>query len=359
VTADRVFGGSIPALYDRYLGPMIFAPYADDLAARLAGLRDGSLLETAAGTGVVTRALVSTLPRDVSIVATDLNQPMLDRASGQLASDRVTWRHADAQTLPFPDGMFDVVVCQFGVMFFPDKPRAFAEAARVLKPGGRFLFSVWDRIEENEFADVVVRAVAALYPQDPPMFLARTPHGHHDTAAFERPCPQKLPYSTLEKNAVRGKAASDRAHGRRCCVRPRTKYSLAAAVVGIWIASTHIADAAIQIGPSGELVASAALPAPVSTGVGSTARKDTSNVLTTSGQPSPVLSAGSFANLAIAEDGTTVSSPAGARVRPETAVVVAQLVPLPAAIWLFGSAFLGLCWLGRRSAVGGVGMLPR
>jgi ubiquinone/menaquinone biosynthesis C-methylase UbiE len=90
VTADRVFGGSIPALYDRYLGPMIFAPYADDLAARLAGLRDGSLLETAAGTGVVTRALVSTLPRDVSIVATDLNQPMLDRASGQLASDRVT-----------------------------------------------------------------------------------------------------------------------------------------------------------------------------------------------------------------------------------------------------------------------------
>src|SRR3954468_17045741 len=99
VTADRVFGGSIPALYDRYLGPMIFAPYADDLAARLAGLRDGSLVETAAGTGVLTRALVSPLPRDVSIVATDLNQPMLDRASGQLASDRVTWRHADAQTL--------------------------------------------------------------------------------------------------------------------------------------------------------------------------------------------------------------------------------------------------------------------
>jgi ubiquinone/menaquinone biosynthesis C-methylase UbiE len=178
-------GGSVPALYDRYLGPMIFAPYADDLATRLMDLRDGSLLETAAGTGVVTRALVSVLPRDVSIVATDLNQPMLDHASSQLASDRVTWRQADAQMLPFPDGMFDVVVCQFGVMFFPDKPRAFAEAARVLKPGGRFLFSVWDRIEENEFADVVVRAVAALYPHDPPMFLARTPHGHHDAAALE------------------------------------------------------------------------------------------------------------------------------------------------------------------------------
>jgi ubiquinone/menaquinone biosynthesis C-methylase UbiE len=185
VETDRGFRGSIPALYDRYLGPMIFAPYADDLTARLADLRDGSVLETAAGTGVVTRALVPILPRDVSIIATDLNQPMLDHASSQLASDRVTWRQADAQMLPFPDGMFDVVVCQFGVMFFPDKPRAFAEAARVLKPGGRFLFSVWDRIEENEFADLVVRAVAALYPHDPPMFLARTPHGHHDAAALE------------------------------------------------------------------------------------------------------------------------------------------------------------------------------
>jgi SAM-dependent methyltransferase len=164
---------------------MIFAPYADDLAARLAGLRDGSVLETAAGTGVVTRALASTLPRDVAIVATDLNQAMLDHAARQLGSDRVTWRQADAQMLPFPDGMFDVVVCQFGVMFFLDKPRAFAEAARVLEPGGRFLFSVWDRIEENEFADVVVRAVAALYPDDPPMFLARTPHGHHDTGPLE------------------------------------------------------------------------------------------------------------------------------------------------------------------------------
>jgi ubiquinone/menaquinone biosynthesis C-methylase UbiE len=182
---DRIFRGSIPALYDRYLGPMIFSPYADDLAARLADLEHGRVLETAAGTGVVTRALVAALPRDVSIVATDLNQPMLDHASSQLSSERVTWRRADAQMLPFPDGMFDAVACQFGVMFFPDKPRAFAEAFRVLKPGGRFLFSVWDRIEENEFADAVVRAVATLFPQDPPMFLARTPHGHHDATDLE------------------------------------------------------------------------------------------------------------------------------------------------------------------------------
>jgi SAM-dependent methyltransferase len=110
---------------------------------------------------------------------------MLDHASRQLPSPRVTWRQADAQALPFPDGMFDAVVCQFGVMFFPDKSRAFSEAYRVLKPGGRFLFNVWDRIEENEFADIVVNSVAPLFPDDPPLFLARTPHGHHDTAVFE------------------------------------------------------------------------------------------------------------------------------------------------------------------------------
>ena len=183
--ADRVFRGSIPALYDQHLGPLLFVPYADDLAARLADMRRGYILETAAGTGMVTRALVSALPESLSIVATDLNQPMLDHASSRLPSTRVTWRQADAQHLPFPDDEFDAVVCQFGVMFFPDKRRAFSEAYRVLKPGGRFLFNVWDRIEENEFADIVVKSVATLFPDNPPMFLARTPYGHYDTAALE------------------------------------------------------------------------------------------------------------------------------------------------------------------------------
>jgi ubiquinone/menaquinone biosynthesis C-methylase UbiE len=185
VEADRTFRGSIPALYDQYLGPMIFAPYANDLASRLSDLRQGRILETAAGTGVVTRALVTALPESVSIVATDLNQPMLDHALSQLPSSRVTWQQADAQALPFSDGEFDAVVCQFGVMFFPEKLRAFSEAYRVLKPGGRFLFNVWDRIEENEFANIVVQSVATLFPSDPPVFLARTPHGHHDTALLE------------------------------------------------------------------------------------------------------------------------------------------------------------------------------
>ena len=183
--ADRTFAGSIPEMYDQYRGPMIFAPYADDLASRLAHMRDGHLLETAAGTGIVTRALDAVLPETILIEATDLNQPMLDHASTRLPSARVVWRQADAQMLPYPDGMFDAVVCQFGVMFFPDKARAFAEAHRVLKPGGCFLFNVWDRIEENEFADIVVQSAAHLFPGDPPMFLSRTPHGHHDTLAWE------------------------------------------------------------------------------------------------------------------------------------------------------------------------------
>ena len=141
-------------------------------------MQRGRILETAAGTGMVTRALVSSLPESVSIVATDLNQPMLDHASSQLPSMRVTWRQADAQHLPFFDGEFDAVVCQFGVMFFPDKPRAFSEAYRVLKPGGRFLFNVWDRIEENEFADIVVKSVATLFPDNPLCFW---PAPHMDT----------------------------------------------------------------------------------------------------------------------------------------------------------------------------------
>jgi len=177
---DTVFSGSIPSLYDRYLGPLIFEPYAEDLAGRLAALNPARVLETAAGTGIVTRALLRALPADTSIVATDLNQPMLDHAAAQVSSDRVTWQTADALALPFPDQSFDAVVCQFGAMFFPDRPQAYREARRVLKPGGHFIFNVWDAIEYNEFADLVTAAVADMFANDPPGFLARTPHGYHD-----------------------------------------------------------------------------------------------------------------------------------------------------------------------------------
>jgi SAM-dependent methyltransferase len=184
--ADKVFAGSIPRLYETHLVPLIFEPYAVDLANRVATCSASRLLEIAAGTGVVTRKLASLLPASVSIVATDLNQPMLDLAAEVGTSRAVEWRQADAMKLPFDDATFDIVVCQFGVMFFPDKPKAFSEARRVLKPGGVFIFNAWDRIEENEFADTVTDALATVFPEDPPRFMARTPHGYHDVAAIER-----------------------------------------------------------------------------------------------------------------------------------------------------------------------------
>jgi len=183
---DKVFTGSIPELYESHLVPLIFEPYAADLAERLASNSLTCVLEIAAGTGVVTRALASTLPDGVSIVATDLNQPMLDHASALGTKRAVEWRQADAMQLPFHDGTFDAVVCQFGVMFFPEKSRAYSEARRVLRPGGIFIFNVWDRIEENEFADAVTTALATLFPEDPPRFLARTPHGYYNHETIRR-----------------------------------------------------------------------------------------------------------------------------------------------------------------------------
>jgi SAM-dependent methyltransferase len=183
---DKAFAGSIPQIYETYLVPLIFEPYAVDLANRLASRSLARVLEIAAGTGVVTRTLASVLPESASIVATDLNQPMLDLASAVGTRRPVEWRQADAMHLPFRDGTFDAVVCQFGVMFFPDKSKAFSEARRVLRSGGVFIFSVWDRIEQNEFADTVTTALESLFPKDPPRFLARTPHGYYDRSIIER-----------------------------------------------------------------------------------------------------------------------------------------------------------------------------
>ena len=184
--SDKLFAGSIPEIYDRYLVPLIFEAYASDLARRVAEAAPVQVLETAAGTGVVTRALAPLLPAQARYVVSDLNQPMLDRAAIRLGSDkRLVWQQADALRLPFEEESFDAVCCQFGVMFFPDRLAGYREARRVLKKGGLFVFNVWDRIEHNDFARVVTDVATATFPSDPPRFLARTPHGYHDVQQIE------------------------------------------------------------------------------------------------------------------------------------------------------------------------------
>jgi ubiquinone/menaquinone biosynthesis C-methylase UbiE len=183
--SDKLFAGSIPQIYEQYLVPLIFEYYAEDLASRLRTRSIGRVLEIAAGTGVVTRQLAATLAGGVSILATDLNQTMLDHAAAIGTSRPVTWRQADAMQLQYDAAEFDAVVCQFGVMFFPDRVKAYGEARRVLKPGGVFLFNVWDRIEENEFAHIVTFSLESVFPDDPPRFMARTPHGYHDRSVIQ------------------------------------------------------------------------------------------------------------------------------------------------------------------------------
>lgn len=193
--SDSTFTADVATFYEATLVPLIFEPYARDLAARVQVLRPASVLEVACGTGVVTRALARALPASCAITATDLNRAMVAHAEHVGTVRPVTWGQADVRSLPYADASFDVVVCQFGAMFFPDRAAAYREIRRVLRPGGTFLFNVWSPIEDNEFADVITRALSTLYPADPPRFLARTPHGHGSpgeieadvaTAGFER-----------------------------------------------------------------------------------------------------------------------------------------------------------------------------
>lgn len=183
-TSDVAFSGSIPTLYHYFLGPLLFEPYADDLAKRVARFRPGHILETAAGTGIVTEAMARALP-DAAITATDLNQAMLDVAAARIESPAIVFRQADAQSLPFENGEFDIVVTQFGAMFFPDRVGAYREARRVLKPGGRFLFNVWDSLAANPVSEAISNSVAELFPDNPPSFLRRVPFGYHDKARVE------------------------------------------------------------------------------------------------------------------------------------------------------------------------------
>lgn len=180
------FAGSIPAAYDRYLGPVLFQSYAEDMAARLKLDPNASVLELACGTGILTRTLRDRLPPGTRLVATDLNEPMIQNAAQKFRKDEaVEWRQADASSLPFGDRSFDAVVCQFGIMFVPDKALAAREAHRVLKPGGVFLFNVWDALEHNDLGRIAHETIGSFFEKDPPMFY-QTPFGYHDHAEIKR-----------------------------------------------------------------------------------------------------------------------------------------------------------------------------
>jgi ubiquinone/menaquinone biosynthesis C-methylase UbiE len=183
---DILFTGSIPANYDRYMVPLLFQPYAEQVAKRAAALKPKHVLETAAGTGVVTQALHRALP-DAQIVATDLNAPMLHEAEQRIGEAGVRFQQADALALPFDDGTFDLVVCQFGVMFFPDKVAGNSEAHRVLRDGGSYMLVIWNRVDENLATKVVGSTVADLFPpEDRAAFYERVPFRYFDGDVIRR-----------------------------------------------------------------------------------------------------------------------------------------------------------------------------
>jgi ubiquinone/menaquinone biosynthesis C-methylase UbiE len=182
---DVLFSAAVPETYDTFLVPLIFQPYADDLAKRVAARAPEDILETAAGTGVVTRTLAPLLAATARYTATDLNQAMIDYAQTRQAKDaRIRWTQADALALPLADSSVDGVLCQFGVMFFPNRVAGFTEAHRVLRPGGALIFNVWDVLEANEIAATVVQSVAEAFPENPPQFFSRTPHGYHEVSVI-------------------------------------------------------------------------------------------------------------------------------------------------------------------------------
>jgi SAM-dependent methyltransferase len=183
---DASWVDSMPGIYDRCLGPALFAPYAEHLAAVVAAIAappSPRLLELAAGTGIATNALVDKLPT-ASVTATDLNPTMVEYGSARVPTAR--WTPANAQQLAYPDDSFDLVVCQFGVMFFPDRPGAFAEMGRVLAPTGTVVFTVWDEVEGSDFAAAMVDSLAVVFPDNPPAFIVRVPHGYADTTRIEQ-----------------------------------------------------------------------------------------------------------------------------------------------------------------------------
>lgn len=244
---DPLFAGAIPSFYDALMVPLIFEAYAAHMAELVAAAAPTAVLETAAGSGVLTRALAPRLGGDARYVATDLNPAMLEHAARRQGPDaRLEWRQADALSLPFADASFDAVCCQFGAMFFPDRVAGFAEARRVLRPGGRFVFNVWDRIEANDFADEITQALAEFFPRDPPRFLARTPHGYHDPAQIREDLRRaSFTELRLETRAETSHAASARLVAIAYCQGSPLRHEIAARDAGLLESATEHAAATI------------------------------------------------------------------------------------------------------------------
>jgi SAM-dependent methyltransferase len=224
MTGDSSWLDTMPGYYDRCLGPALFAPCAHRLAAIAAAHGPHQVLEIAAGTGIVTAELVRALPA-ARITATDLNPAMV-----ALGAERVsgpTWLVADAQSLEFPAAAFDLIVCQFGVMFFPDKAAAFSQAARVLRPDGRYLFTVWDGVDMSPFPAALVAALTELFPADPPDFVARIPHGYHDLEQIRSDAAAGgLGVDSIERIVLRGTAASARTLAEGFCLGTPLRFAL-------------------------------------------------------------------------------------------------------------------------------------
>jgi ubiquinone/menaquinone biosynthesis C-methylase UbiE len=179
------FAGSVPANYDQYLGPVLFEPYAIDLVSRINKASYKNVLELACGTGRVTKHLVSSLPAQGSLIATDLNKDMLNVAKNIIPGTHVKWMVVDAQELPFDENTFDHIICQFGVMFFPDKKKGFDEAYRVLQTNGRFLFNVWDSLEMNPRSAIIKQIMQEIMGDEAPDFLSKGPYSYYDKDIIE------------------------------------------------------------------------------------------------------------------------------------------------------------------------------
>jgi SAM-dependent methyltransferase len=179
------YAGMIPRAYHNGLGPMFFEPYAREVAHRLALCPGARVLETAAGTGIVTRHLLARLPPDGQLVASDIEAAMLSIAQAATPPDqRVQWRIVDACALPFEENSFDAMVCQFALMFFPDQVSALREARRVVKPGQAIVMSVWGSLAENPIAQIAHETVTSFFPATPPRFYER-PFGLSEARVFD------------------------------------------------------------------------------------------------------------------------------------------------------------------------------